>query len=384
MNAPLRRTNAFVDRPPGRGRGDHAAGLIFAGLLAVGCAASPGLPAGYTNSLGMQFNRIPAGEFLMGSDETAGRLAVAFPTIERERFELADEAPVHRVRITRPFYMGRHEVTVGQFRRFVDASGYRPESIADGTGGYGYDPNHDRSTSPVRESFAGRDPRYSWQHTGFAQGDDHPVVNISWNDAQAMARWLSGIEGRRYRLPTEAEWEYACRAGTGTRYHGGDDPAGLLRIGNLFDQDSARQWPQWTADALPGRDGYPFTAPVGRFAANAWGLHDMHGNAWEWIGDWYGSDYYGRSPNQDPTGPDHGDVRVRRGGSWHTWPFYARSSFRNWSAPDTRYVLVGMRLVMEAEPGPAVARPTATGTPLAPSGTARSPRVELDRRGVMR
>ena len=216
----------------------------------------------------------------------------------------------------------------------MQASGYVPESVADGTGGYGYNPRYDPATSPRHDAFEGRRPRYSWQNPGFAQSDEHPVVNVTWNDAVALARWLSLTERRRYRLPTEAEWEYACRAGTRTQYHGGDDPASLAAVANVFDADSAAQWPQWQAFALPTHDGYAFTAPVGRFAPNAFGLHDMHGNVWEWTADWHDDDYYARSQVDDPQGPADGRVKVRRGGSWHTWPLYARCAYRNWNATE--------------------------------------------------
>lgn len=306
------------------------------------------------NSLGMEFVPIPAGEFLMGSEESADELARAYPDMPRERFgKLQDEAPVHRVRITRPFWMARHEMTVGQFRRFIEASGHVPQSVADGTGAYGYRADYDPASSLRGDAFEGRDRRYSWRNPGFAQGDDHPVVNVTWNDAQAVAAWLSRTEGRRYRLPTEAEWEYACRAGTRTRYHSGDEPSSLKGAANVFDLESARLWPRWRSTALRGSDGFAFTAPVGSFAANAWGLHDMHGNVWEWVSDWHGDDYYAQSPVDDPQGPATGEVRVRRGGSWHTWPFYARSAYRNWNDPDTRYVLVGIRLVREDDDGAA-------------------------------
>ncbi|MDH6590802.1 sulfatase modifying factor 1 [Variovorax sp. TBS-050B] len=300
------------------------------------------------NSLGMSFVKLSPGEFLMGSDEAPEALAAAYPALPKERFaNLRDEKPVHRVRITRAFWMGRHEVTVGQFRRFVEASGYVPESIADGTGGYGWRAGYDPATTPRGDAFEGRDPRYSWRNPGFAQGDDHPVVNVTWNDAQALAAWLGKTEGRRYRLPTEAEWEYACRAGSRTRYSGGDDPRTLLRTANVFDARTAQHWPRWQPMALDGDDGFAFTAPVGSFAPNAWGLYDMHGNVWEWVADWHGDEYYAASPVDDPQGPSEGSVRVRRGGSWHTWPFYARCSYRNWNAPATRYTLVGIRLVRE-------------------------------------
>jgi formylglycine-generating enzyme len=326
---------------------------IAAACLALGACASPPTtpgPANVSNSLGMQMVRIPAGEFMMGSDATPQDLARRYPAYEPQRLQdLADEAPVHRVRITRAFYMARHEVTVGQFGRFVQASGYVPEAVADGTGGYGYNLQYDPASTRRGDAFEGRSPRYSWRNPGFAQGDDHPVVNVTWNDAAALARWLSQTEQRRYRLPTEAEWEYACRAGTRTQYHSGDDPASLALVANVFDADAAAHWPRWQAYALPTHDGHPFTAPVGQFAANAFGLQDMHGNVWEWTADWHDDTYYARSSVDDPQGPlADGGVKVRRGGSWHTWPLYARCAYRNWNARDTRYPLVGIRLVLEA------------------------------------
>lgn len=348
LPSPIHRAAAHATR--------MAAGALA--LLLAACAAPQPSPLVLTNTLGMQFVLIPAGSFWMGSDERPDALVRDYPGLERARFTaLADEAPRHRVRITRAFWLGRHEVTVGQFRRFVEQSGYVAEADADGTGGYGFNPVYDPATSARGDAFEGRSPRYSWRNPGFAQGDDHPVVNVTWNDAQALAAWLSAREGVRYRLPTEAEWEYACRAGTETRHPHGDDPAGLLGAGNTFDADSAAHWPHWRAHALAGRDGFAFTAPVGRFAPNAFGLYDMLGNAWEWTADWYGETAYAQSPAQDPTGPAQGQVRVRRGGSWHTWALYARCAFRNWNTPQTRYPLVGLRLVREALPADAAAAP---------------------------
>ena len=251
------------------------------------------------------------------------------------------------MRITRAFYLGQYEVTVGQFRRFIERSGYVPESIADGTGGYGYNADYDPATTARGDAFEGRNPKYSWTNPGFAQGDDEPVVNITWNDAVAMSAWLSQHEGQHYRLPTEAEWEYACRAGTRTHYYNGDDPQTLSRIGNTFDADTVKNWPRWQQFALAQHDGYAFTAPVGSFAPNAFGLYDMSGNAWEWVSDWYGDTTYAHSPLADPPGPTTGDRRVRRGGSWHTWSLYARCGYRNWNPPESRYTLLGMRLVRE-------------------------------------
>ena len=324
--------------------------LLLLSACAIGVSSSN--PREITNSVGLHMLRVPAGEFQMGNDEPIATLHQAYPLAEQRRLDdLYDEAPVHRVRITKAFYMGATEVTVGQFRQFVQQSGYVPESIADGTGGYGYNARYDASKSQRGDAFEGRDVRYSWQNPGFAQTDAHPVVNVTWNDAQALAAWLSKREGRHYRIPTEAEWEYAARAGSRTRYHCGDDPQCLLQVANTFDEAAKPYWPQFAANALPGNDGYAFTAPVASFAPNAFGLYDMLGNAWEWTQDLYAEDYYAHSPVDDPQGPSEGQVYVRRGGSWHTWSLYARSAYRNWNTPQTRYTLVGIRLVMDAPDG---------------------------------
>jgi formylglycine-generating enzyme required for sulfatase activity len=328
--------------------------FLFAALMVSSPAwsAEPGKisPEKIESLLGMRLVLVPSGEFMMGSDESLQALASAYPQYGRERFlELADEAPVHKVRITRPFYLGQYEVTVGQFRRFVEASGYKPESEADGTGGYGYNPDYDPEKSERGDAFEGRNSKYSWRNPGFKQGEDHPVVNVTWNDAVAMSQWLSEKEGKIYRLPTEAEWEYAARAGTRTRYHSGNDPQSLLKVANIFAADTKMKWPQWKDYALAEGDGFEFTAPVGSFAPNVLGLYDMHGNVWEWCADWYGDNYYAESPDHDPPGPASGKVRVRRGGSWHTWPFYVRSSYRNWNSAEARYTLVGIRLLREID-----------------------------------
>lgn len=302
------------------------------------------------NTLGMQMVRIPAGEFLMGSDEPVEVLQTAYPLMEPERLTaLTDEAPVHRVRITKPFYMAKTEVTVGQFRQFLKSSGYISEAVADGTGGYGYNPVYEPEKSKRGDLFEGRDKRYDWSDPGFPQTDQHPVVNVTWGDAKAMARWLSQNENRHYRIPTEAEWEYAARAGTRTRYFNGDDPQSLHQVANTFDAKARPYWPKLAEHALTGDDGFAFTAPVASFQPNAFGLYDMHGNAWEWTNDLYGEDYYAKSPVDDPQGPTEGSVVVRRGGSWHTWALYARSSYRNWNTKETRYTLVGIRLVMDVQ-----------------------------------
>jgi formylglycine-generating enzyme required for sulfatase activity len=241
------------------------------------------------------------------------------------------------VRITRPFYVGRYEVTVGQFRRFVRETGYRTEAEADGTGGWGY--------NPATQKCEGRKPHFTWQDGGFAQTDEHPVVNVSYNDALAFCAWLSDKEGKKYRLPTEAEWEYACRAGTETRYHNGDSPDALHGVARVLDVRGATKYGHVHQITTPPSG--PFTAPVGSYRPNAWGLYDMHGNAWEWCSDWYDEEYYGKSPVEDPRGPAEGNVRVRRGGGWNSYPMYARASFRNYNSAPSRCVNLGFRVVRE-------------------------------------
>src|SRR3989442_2621093 len=273
--------------------------LLFTPLMASSAwsiGPAPTSPKQIENSVGMKFVLVSAGEFMMGSEESPDSLAKSYPQYERAAFlELDDEAPVHKVRITRAFYLGQHHVTVGQFRRFLQASGYKAESETDGTGGYGYNPDYDPAKSARGDAFEGRNPKYSWRNPGFKQGDDHPVVNVTWNDAVAMSKWLSETEGKTYRLPTEAEWEYAARAGTRTRYYTGDDSQSLLKAANVFDADAKKNWEKWAIYALAGHDGFAFTSPVGSFAPNAFGLYDMHGNAWTWTADWYGENYYANS-----------------------------------------------------------------------------------------
>jgi formylglycine-generating enzyme required for sulfatase activity len=201
--------------------------------------------------------------------------------------------------------LGVYEVTRGQFRRFVDQAGYRTEAEKDGKGGVGWN---------RQEKKFEQNPRYTWRNPGFEQADDHPVVIVSWNDAVAFAEWLSRKEGKTYRLPTEAEWEYACRASTTTRYVCGDDPKGLAEVGNMAD-----------GAAKAKQDGFMYTTPVGRYRPNAWGLCDMHGNVCEWCWDRYGNDFYKSSPVDDPAGLLEAADRVIRGGGWYDAPSRCRS-----------------------------------------------------------
>jgi formylglycine-generating enzyme required for sulfatase activity len=240
-----------------------------------------------TNSIGMKLTLIPAGEFLMGSpdsDTDAG----------------TTEKPQHRVRITRPFYLGVHEVTQGQYR-----------------------------------AVTGQDP------SSFKGSDDLPVEKVSWHDAIAFCNTLSEREGLKpyyqfgtgaksggdgYRLPTEAEWEYACRAGTTKRYSFGDDAARLGEY-DWFDGNSQQK-----------------THAVGQKRPNAFGLYDMHGNVWEWCWDGYQANYYKEAPEADPSGPLQASARVIRGGSWIRNPRDCRSAFRDRFTPGNRFSDLGFRL----------------------------------------
>ena len=283
-------------------------------------------PDEVVNSLGMTLRLIPAGEVELGS-----------PPHETGRKE---NETLHRVKITKPFFIGAHEVTRGQFAQFVKTENYLTEGERDGAGGYGFD-----ETTLAPEQYP--DPKYGWRNLGFTQSDAHPVANVSWNDAQEFCRKLSAKEGRKYRLPTEAEWEYACRAGEQTPYQNGENPEGLAAIGNVADAAYKTRTNDTATKSIAANDGYAFTAPVGRYKPNAFGLYDMTGNVWEWCGDWYGKTYYEESPAADPTGPTAGSYRVLRGGGWIFPPGECRSARRQYHVPTGRNYALGFRVVME-------------------------------------
>jgi formylglycine-generating enzyme required for sulfatase activity len=237
--------------------------------------------------------------------------------------------------ITWPFYLGVHEVTVGQFRQFVAGTHYQTEAEKNSRGGAGY---------VAAEGKIALRPEFNWQNPGFPQSSEHPVLNVSWNDAAAFCDWLTRKEGQTYRLPTEAEWEYACRAGTTTRYYSGDDPESLAGVGNVADAAAKTKFSDWKW-TIAASDGSPFTAPVGRYGPNAFGLYDMHGSVWEWCSDWYAKDYYAASPADDPRGPAQGTLHVLRGGSWLAKPSSARASSRFHYTPLIRVDFTGFRVV---------------------------------------
>jgi formylglycine-generating enzyme required for sulfatase activity len=237
----------------------------------------------FTNSIGREFVLIPAGSFMMGSDEKYTKAS-------------DDERPQHRVSISKPFYLGKYEVTQAQWEAVM-----------------GNNPSH-------------------------FKGPANPVEQVSWNDAREFIRRLNQKEGRGgYRLPTEAEWEYAARAGSAGVYSFGDDPAQLEKYAWFGEKDAGS------------------THPVGQKQPDAQGLHDMYGNVWEWVEDWFAEDYYRVSPSIDPAGPASGPAsggfRVIRGGGWNNSARNSRSAYRYYYSPDVgdSAGLLGFRLALSPE-----------------------------------
>ena len=303
-----------------------------------------------TNALNMTLMLVPAGEFRMGS-------------VAQDTQASDDEQPAHTVRLTRPFYLAAHEVTVEQFTAFVTATGYQTDrEQGKGNAIYpGRDQNlettvrdaeraHEKILRDQAKGGKGRGPggRFisNWRTPLIAQTNNSPVVYVSWNDAVAFCNWLSKRERAKYRLPTEAEWEFACRAGTTTVFVNGDQPEDLIRFGNVADSSARKAFPYW-AGALKTTDGYQFTAPVGRFAPNAFGLYDLHGNAAEWCADRYLADYYTDSPAENPPGATTGNTRVIRGGGWCDYAVDCRVSARGHGGASDQGIYVGFRVVCE-------------------------------------
>jgi formylglycine-generating enzyme required for sulfatase activity/tRNA A-37 threonylcarbamoyl transferase component Bud32 len=258
------------------------------------------------NSIGMKLVPIPPGEFLMGS-----------PVSDPGRKNIESR---HEVLITRPFYLGMYEVTVGQFQAFVQATHYQTEAETGGQGAY--------HALPEGWKF---DPKLNWQNPGFEQTAEHPVVCVSWHDAVAFCDWLSNKEDKKYGLPTEAQWEYACRAGTQTRFSFGDDDRELTRYA----------WHKSNAGEKTHR--------VGEKQANAWGLYDMHGNVWEWCQDWYGP--YEGLEFKDPLRTHQGaeNARVCRGGSWNGAGALCRAAWRSGISPGHRVNFLGLRVCIRLD-----------------------------------
>lgn len=269
---------------------------------------------------------VPTGSFLMGSPDG-------------EPGHRASEGPQHQVDIANGFALARSEVTVGQFREFVRASGY--VTSAERLGGSSV---YDEASGSMRDS-----RRANWQddYTGARARDDDPVVNVSWNDAEAYARWLSQRTGKRYRLPSEAEFEYALRAGSVTRYWWGDG-APRKPVENVTGAGDRSPSHRLWSNAFPGyRDGYWGPAPVMSFAPNPFGLYDMGGNVSEWVDDcWH--DNYTRAARDGSAWINPGcERRVVRGGSWGSDPDQVRSAFRLPAPADTRSGRLGFRVARD-------------------------------------
>ena len=296
--------------------------------LVAGCApinfsqrekSSGALPA-FTNQLGTKFIRIPAGEFVMGS-----------PVTEPDR--LTNETP-HHVRLTRSFWLGATAVTVGQFSRFAEETGYRTAAEQAGVSHGAWNVAASRW-----DTRAGG----SWKNPGFAQNEKHPVVCVTWHDVNAFCDWLGAREHRRCRLPTEAEWEYACRAGATTAFPWGDNPddgAGRANgddtvAKNIFTIFPAFNW----------SDGFIYTSPGGTFRPNGWGLYDMIGNTLQWCGDQFGA--YPPGAVTDPTGAMDGGERGLRGGAFVYGPARCRCAFRGRNSPEFENFYIGFRVVLE-------------------------------------
>jgi sulfatase modifying factor 1 len=256
---------------------------------------------------------VPAGSFVMGS--------------ARE-----EEHPAHRVTMASAFAVGRFEVTRDEYAAFV-----RETKLADPAGCNVHEP-------PRWPTARG----LSWHDTGFPQTGRHPVVCVSWREAVAYTKWLSRKTGHAYRLLSESEWEYAARAGTTTQAYWGDDAAQACAYANGVDRSLADRFPIQAGkrdDIVPCTDGYVFTAPAGTFRPNAFGLHDMLGNAFEWVADCSNDNYAGAPADGSARADGDCSMRMNRGGSWTSIPTGLRSAHRgNDDAEATRVVDLGFRV----------------------------------------
>jgi formylglycine-generating enzyme required for sulfatase activity len=269
---------------------------------------------------------LPAGAFTMGSPEN-----------EQGRF--SDESPRHVVTFARPFAVGKFEITVDQFSAFVKETAYDAGS---------------KCLTLEEGKSAVRDGR-SWRNPGYPQTSSHPAACVNWHDAKAYLGWLTKKAGKQYRLLTEAEWEYAARAtttpGSASRYTFGDDDSAMCRYGNVADKTARQTIPgasTWTI--YPCSDGYAYAAPVGTFAANAFGLYDVHGNVREWTEDCYNIGYNGAPTDGSPWLAGDCDHRVVRGSMWGSSPANVRLALRLKDPNDTRSQDIGFRIARTMAP----------------------------------
>ena len=297
--------------------------LVITLLLAAGLAA-PSHADDATRAAGTVFRDctdcpemvvVPAGRFVMGS-----------PDSEHGRYD--NEGPRHDVIIAKPFALGKYSVTVGEFRRFAAATGRKQDGECD------VDANFDAN-------WKARDG-YGWWNPGFKQTERDPVVCVNWHDAVAYAAWLSAETGEVYRLPTEAEWEFAARAGTDTAYYWGSSSAAQCDYANGADRTTGIKYRKWR-DVADCKDGYVSTAPVGSFKPNAFGLYDMLGNAWQIMQDCFTDDYYRAPSDGSVWKTGECEEHIIRGGSWGSNPGLMRSALRGGS-PYGWYNYSGFRL----------------------------------------
>ena len=269
---------------------------------------------------------INAGSFLMGSD-----------TFDEGHVE--NESPEHRVNIRRGFALGRQEVSVAEFRRFAESAGYASDAERKG---FSVIYNHSSGRLTQRKGI-------TWENSydGRIARDNDPVVHVSWNDATAYVRWLARNTGKPYRLPSEAEFEYALRGGTSSGYWWGDGSPARVVENLTGDGDESRSRRSWTVAFDNYDDGFWGPAPVGSFAANPYNLMDISGNVAEWVTDcWH--DTYLRAPDDGSAWVNPGcELRVIRGGYWASSPTQTRSAFRLFSQPDTSGARVGFRVARD-------------------------------------
>jgi formylglycine-generating enzyme required for sulfatase activity/serine/threonine protein kinase len=274
-------------------------------------------PVEMTNSIGMHFVIIPPGEFTMGSTKDQAKKIVSWSPGAKQ--QVLCEQPQVRVKIPGPFFLGAHEVTRGDFAKFVAATGYKTEAELEAQG--------------VNKPRPGAKIKGDWRNPGFRQEDSHPVVNVSGADARAFCDWLSAKEGRKYRVPREAEWEYACRAGTTTIFYTGDDPQEAAKMANM----------------VGAADGFPLSAPVGSFPTNPFGLYDMYGNVWEMCRDWGTPTYAEYSADGNPPVSADPSLGVARGGGADCSPTLCRSAVRGVGPRTNRAPNLGFRVLREVE-----------------------------------
>ncbi len=324
-------------------RGTLGLSVLFGGALGTEALAGPEIIQDCETCPRMVV--VPAGSFVMGSTAEE-RAREKVPKPPKVPFDFARfEQPQHAVTFRKPFAIGRYEVSRGEYARFVAETGH-PTGPSCWAWNAKSDNYAEMAGWVVQQAKSWRDP-------GFAQTDDHPVVCVDFADANAFARWLSKTTGHAYRLPTEAEWEYAARAGTSTTRSWGNDIDASCKFANVADDSLAAVHPRPKNydDFTPFKcdDGIVFTAPVNSFVPNSFGVYNMLGNAAEWIDDCFHESYDG-APTDGSAWRDNKCQLgvVVRGGSWFSFPWTVRSAHRvRGQNLETRYGATGFRLVRE-------------------------------------